>query len=305
MTKQTSGPDSSPDFIKSWMNIFQQMHQNAASGSVPSSGNTDANKDTQGEGHIPIDALISIFKTWGTLSSVMSEPAAASALASGSMSLPDIVSKFFQASFTSFLNSQAHISEKLSQMGKNSQAVNIENFDRESLKAWSDFYEKDLKRYLRIPQLGLVRTYQERFNHTIDRFAIFSAAFGEFLQILLLPMEKAFKTLHEKIEEHARTDSLPDDPRAYYQLWIKVLEGHYMSLYKTKRYTAKLAETLKAYEEFVSARNQVFTDALQSLPIPTNKDLDELYSELYQVKKRLRELERSVKGHGSSNNAGG
>jgi polyhydroxyalkanoate synthesis regulator phasin len=37
---------------------------------------------------------------------------------------------------------------------------------------------------------------------------------------------------------------------------------------------------------------------LQNLPIPTNKDMDELYKDLYILKKRVKELERKVKRDG-------
>lgn len=291
METQSSGPDPSMDFIKPWMNIMHQLFQTAASGSP--SGQAEDARERDGSSHISLDALIAIMKTWGTLASVMSEPAAASAMASGALSLPDIISKFFQTSFSSYLNSQAELSEKLKQMGKRGETLTLETLDKDSLKAWSDFYDKEVRRYLKIPQLGLVRFYQERFNQTIDRFNVFAASLTEFMQILLLPMEKAFKGLNDKIEEQVKNEALAEDPREYYRLWIKILEGHYMTLFKTKRYTGKLGETLKAYEEFVSARNQIFTDAMQALPIPTNKDLDEVYGELYQVKKRLRALERT------------
>jgi poly[(R)-3-hydroxyalkanoate] polymerase subunit PhaE len=39
---------------------------------------------------------------------------------------------------------------------------------------------------------------------------------------------------------------------------------------------------------------------MQSLPIPTNKDLDELYEELYLLKKRIRDLEKAQKDHRKS-----
>jgi len=41
------------------------------------------------------------------------------------------------------------------------------------------------------------------------------------------------------------------------------------------------------------ARHRMLTDMLQSLPLPTNKEMDELYKELYLLKKRVRELEKS------------
>jgi hypothetical protein len=51
--------------------------------------------------------------------------------------------------------------------------------------------------------------------------------------------------------------------------------------------------TLGAFENFVAAKNEILQDFLQALPVPTDKDMDELYQEIYLLKKRLREHEKN------------
>ncbi|MGD0821215.1 MAG: poly(R)-hydroxyalkanoic acid synthase subunit PhaE [Desulfomonilia bacterium] len=251
------------------------------------------------------DALLSIIKTWGTLSSAMSEPSATGAIASGMASLPDIMSRFFQTGMSGFLKIHEQTADKLKDLGKRTEAYRFENLDQDSIKVWSDFYDKEIRQYLRVPQLGLVRFYQERFYQTIDKFNVFSTTLAEFMHVLMLPMEKTFMVLHDKIEEQIREGKTPEDPHEYYRLWVKILEGHYMTLFKTSEYTKALSDTLKTYEEYLSARNQIVTDAMQSLPIPTNKDLDDLYDELYHLKKRVKDLEKANKDLKKSAASGG
>jgi len=261
------------------------------------SGQKMSERESKPDGHSRFspDALLSIIKTWGTLSSAMSEPSAAGAIASGMASLPDIMSKFLQTGMSGFLKIQEQTADKLKDLGKRTEAYRFENLDQDSIKVWSDFYDKEIRQYLKVPQLGLVRFYQERFYQTIDKFNVFSTTFAEFMHVLMLPMEKAFMVLHDKIEEQIREGKTPEDPHEYYRLWVKILEGHYMTLFKTAEYTKALADTLKTYEEYLNARNQIVTDAMQSLPIPTNKDLDDLYDELYHLKKRVKDLEKANK----------
>ena len=271
------------------------------------SGQKMSERESKPDGHSRFspDALLSIIKTWGTLSSAMSEPSAAGAIASGMASLPDIMSKFFQTGMSGFLKIQEQTADKLKDLGKRTEAYRFENLDQDSIKVWSDFYDKEIRQYLKVPQLGLVRFYQERFYQTIDKFNVFSTTFAEFMHVLMLPMEKAFMVLHDKIEEQIREGKTPEDPHEYYRLWVKILEGHYMTLFKTAEYTKALADTLKTYEEYLNARNQIVTDALQSLPIPTNKDLDDLYDELYHLKKRVKDLEKANKDLKKSASSGG
>jgi hypothetical protein len=43
-------------------------------------------------------------------------------------------------------------------------------------------------------------------------------------------------------------------------------------------------------EEYKAARDKVLTDMLQFLPVATNRDVDELYREFYELKKTVKEL---------------
>lgn len=304
MDEKQSSTSASMEFFQPLMTMVNQF-LSGLPGMM--SGQKTSEREAKPDGHSRFspDALLSIIKTWGTLSSAMSEPSATGAIASGMASLPDIMSKFFQTGMSGFLKIHEQTADKLKDLGKRTEAYRFENLDQDSIKVWSDFYDKEIRQYLRVPQLGLVRFYQERFYQTIDKFNVFSTTLAEFMHVLMLPMEKTFMVLHDKIEEQIREGKTPEDPHEYYRLWVKILEGHYMTLFKTSEYTKALSDTLKTYEEYLSARNQIVTDAMQSLPIPTNKDLDDLYDELYHLKKRVKDLEKANKDLKKSAASGG
>jgi hypothetical protein len=155
-------------------------------------------------------------------------------------------------------------------------------------------YEKELRQYLKIPPLGLTRFYQERFNAMLDKHNLFETTLAEFLSILYLPMEKSFKIFQEKLNQMAEEGSLPKDTKESYAMWLKILEGHYMSLFKSKDYTDALHRTLGNLEDFIIARDQALNDILQFLPVVTHKDLDDLYREFYDLKKRVKALEKQM-----------
>jgi polyhydroxyalkanoate synthesis regulator phasin len=77
-------------------------------------------------------------------------------------------------------------------------------------------------------------------------------------------------------------------------MWIKILEGHYMTLFQSKQYTETMAKTLDALNRFLSARNEVLQDALKLLPISTHRDMDEVNREIYLLKRRIRSLEKKL-----------
>lgn len=172
------------------------------------------------------------------------------------------------------------------------------NLTQKMTKSWLELYEKEFGQILNMPQLGLTRGYQERVNQTIEKFIHYQRALTEFVQYLLIPMEKAYLEVQEEIKNLEEQGKITfKDAKPYYEMWIRILERDYMAVLKSDEYTEKLGNTMKALRDYRVMRMQFLTDVLQDLPIPTNKDMDEVYKDLYLLKKRVKELEKKVKSH--------
>ena len=254
------------------------------------SGKTDTS--TKQEGSRAKKQLESALRSWKAISSAMSEPETGKSIFEGIRTLPEIVLKMIQTGWDGYFKLQQQWYERLLRSGQSAEAYRFDNLDQDALSVWSEIYEKEFRPLLNIPQLGLTRVYQESANKALDQFNLFQAAIVEFLQILFLPMEKTSQVMQEKVAEMAEDGQLPDDPKMYYQMWIKILEGHYMTLLKSPEYTNIMHRTLGAFENFVAAKNEILQNFLQTLPVSTDKDMDELYQEIYLLKKRIREHEK-------------
>jgi len=261
------------------------------------SGKTDTSMGQ--EGGRAKKNLESALRSWKAMSSAMSEPETGKSIFEGIRVLPDIVLKMTQTGWDGYLKLQQQWYERLSRAGQATEAYSFDNLDQDALSVWSEMYEKEFRRLLYMPQLGLTRFYQERANKALDHFNLLQAAMAEFLQILFLPMEKSLQVMQEKMAEMAEEGQMPDNPKVYYQEWIKILEGHYMTLLKSPEYTGKMHATLGAFENFVAAKNEILQDFLQALPVPTDKDMDELYQEIYLLKKRMRKHEKKHESENS------
>ena len=65
-----------------------------------------------------------------------------------------------------------------------------------------------------------------------------------------------------------------------------------MTLFQSSEYTQSLNKTLNAMSEFSAVKKEILQDFLNMLPVPTHKEMDELYKEIYLLKKRIKELEK-------------
>ena len=235
-----------------------------------------------------------------TMVSAYSTPETLDAAAKGIHTLPEIVLRMAKTGWEGYFQLQQQWLEKAGRIGDKTEAYNFENLDQETFKTWLDIYQKDISQFLHIPPLGLTRVYQERINRAVDKFSLFQVEAAEFLYLLYLPMERSLQVMVEKFQELSREGELSENFKDHYNMWIKILEGHYMTLFKSPDYTRALSRALNSAEDFISARQELLADALKTLNIATEKDMDELYKELYLLKKKVKALEKKMANHQST-----
>ncbi|PKN17232.1 MAG: hypothetical protein CVU71_17020 [Deltaproteobacteria bacterium HGW-Deltaproteobacteria-6] len=287
--KQFSFNDTS---VFPWLKAVTDMWLNMAKTMPPNSDTTlKTQTAVQNRFTQQLETNLNLLKSF---SRIMSEPESVSAAASSVSALPEILLKMARSGFDAAMQIQNHLMEKAGKIGKRTEAYNFDNLDQEVFRALTDVYEKELRQYLKIPPLGLTRYYSERFNEMLDKHNLFETTLAEFLSILYLPMEKSFKVLQEKLQQMAEEGHLPKDAKESYGMWLKILEGHYMNLFKSEEYTDVLHRTLNKLEDFIIARNEAMNDLLQLMPVVTHKDMDDLYEEFHLLKKRVKELEKQL-----------
>ncbi len=211
-----------------------------------------------------------------------------------SNNIPEITSKLAKAGWDGYLHFQQQWLEMLGVIKDQTDPSKLENPDLESFKAWIDVYEKEFRKFLTTPQLGLTRYYQERMREVLDKFNLFQAKMSEFTYSLFRPMEDSFKVMRERVEELTRGGKLPENPKEYYQMWIKILEDYYLNWFRSSEYARIMNGTLDALEEFTGAKQKFLQGFLQTLAVPSYTDLDDLSKDLYELKRRVKELAKKI-----------
>ncbi len=296
MTEAATDAEKNPPnellFIN-WLEAATDLWSNLAKTAAP---NPDGSKQTKNAAQ---NRFLGQWKTnlslMKSFSQAMNESESESSTAQAIDVLPKIILRMSKSGWDTGFQIQKHLLEKIGKIGKRTEAYNFDNLDEEVFKASTEIYEKELQQYFHVPPLGLNRYYQERLSSLLDKHNLFENTLAEFLSVLYLPMEKSFKVLQENLQSMANEGTLPKGTKDHYAMWIKILEGHYMNLFKSKEYTDALHKTLSKMEDFLLAKNETLHDFLQLLPIPTNKEMDELYKEFHVLKKRVKELEKQIK----------
>jgi polyhydroxyalkanoate synthase subunit PhaE len=229
---------------------------------------------------------------WRAMMKLAGEPMGMAHQQQTAQVVPDMVMGFAQTCMRGFMHFQSQVNQWMEKKDSASLLKNSEAFKKECLQGWTDLYEKEFRQYFNIPQIGMGRVYQERMLHAADKHNLFQGALTKFLHQLYQPMEEAFEQLQQQVAEHAESDQLEEDPKAYYHLWVKLLEARYMTLFKQSDFSEILGQTLGALNEYSLAKQGVVNDLLKQATIPTHDDLDDLYKEIHLLKKRMRNFEK-------------
>ncbi|MDM8525390.1 poly(R)-hydroxyalkanoic acid synthase subunit PhaE [Desulfococcaceae bacterium HSG8] len=247
------------------------------------------------------DPLHKARKGWETSNKVMqslfsslTEPENMAAMMKGMDSMPEFVVKMTEQSWDGYLELQKQWADHATRIGKHTEAYRFDDIDQNIFRTWKEIYEKEFQKFLHAPQLGLTRFHQERVNRLMDKYSIFRSALNEFIYMFYIPIEKSVGVMQEKIDQMADQGDMPANFKDYYNMWIRTLEGHYMTLLKSPEYTQVMDQTIDALVQYRKAKEEVLYDFLQDLPIPTNQDMDELYKDFYLLKKQVRELSKKV-----------
>lgn len=159
-----------------------------------------------------------------------------------------------------------------------------------ALKQWMAWQEEEVSQRLKVPPIGIARNYQQDMNQAVETFNRFQAMLADFIFLLCKPVEGSFKTFQKELGQA----ELSEDLESIYAKWVKTLESQYMRMFQSAEYIQSLAKTIDALNAYTGARNKVLEDVLRTLPIPNNTDMDELYKEIYDLKKRIRTLEKNA-----------
>lgn len=195
-----------------------------------------------------------------------------------------------------FTHLQRSLLEKVAGPAAAGEGSGLEESDREAFRAWKDFFEKETRGAFNMPFIGMARAYQERAGWMMERFRLYQAALTQFLYLTSLPMEKSLRALRREPAARPGGEEQAESLKEIYRKWIGDLEGRYAELLRSPEYIEVLSGAVDAYAGFLTARRKWMEDCMKDVPVPSQRDVDEMSRELYELKKEIRALRKPAAG---------
>jgi hypothetical protein len=240
----------------------------------------------------PEDSWSPALTLWQAFFSLLSEPGTVDAVFKEIKPPSEVVLKMAQAGWGGYFHLYQQWLETDQTGSKPAEPYGFETLDQDIFKICTEIYESDFRQLLNLPQVGLTRLSPAGVNRAMDRFARFQAAMAEFVYLLYLPLKKSLRAMQQ--EENDSTDPKANDFKEYYKKWLRILEGQYMTLFKSPEYTRTMSHTLNALLDFNCSKRELLAKAMEALSVPSCQDMDELYREIYLLKKQVKGLTKKV-----------
>ena len=153
-------------------------------------------------------------------------------------------------------------------------------------------FDSTFGRVFHIPAVGKDREKVELLLKGFDDLAVFLAKSTEYRQMIygtgLAAMEKVTKTVAKKVQSGENLGKFDD----FFDLWLDESEKTYHGLFATEEFAKLQGELLESY---LNVRKHFFKLVelhLYDFPIALRSEMDDLYKTVYDLKKRVKDLER-------------
>jgi hypothetical protein len=293
MAQENSGQVGSDPLLAAWitwtMDFWDTMAQMGPGlGAAGPSGGQNARGSA-----VSGDPWLAALNLWQAFFSLLTEPGTVTAVFQGIQAPSKIILRMAQAGWGGYFYLHQQWLEGWRGNGSPAGEEGYENLDQEIFKACSEIFEQDFRRLMNLPHLCLDGLPQERVIQATVKFNRFQAAMAEFIHLLFLPVKKSLQAMGAVWVDDG-TSKPPEDFKEYYKRWLKILEGHYMTLFQAAEYIRTLNHTLHALEDFTLAKQELQSEAMAALGLPTRREMDDLYREIYLLKKSMKGLAQKI-----------
>lgn len=94
---------------------------------------------------------------------------------------------------------------------------------------------------------------------------------------------------------NAKIPSIPNDSEqleAYKRIWIDIYENDFTELFDSEKFGQNYGKLVSAELELTKHWENILNVILSSVRLPTRKEIDEVYKELHELRKRVKKLEK-------------
>jgi class III poly(R)-hydroxyalkanoic acid synthase PhaE subunit len=156
-------------------------------------------------------------------------------------------------------------------------------------------FQQTAGKALKMPQVGKDRVKLELMMSCIDKYSVYAAKNTEFRYVIYQTgqkaMEKVTKAIADKLAKGAEVKHYDE----FFKIWTDENEDEYYKLFKTEKFSKLQGDVLAAAMDSRKHVHKLMELYLDDFPVVVRSEMNDLYLTVYQLRKRVRSLEQSLK----------
>lgn len=147
-----------------------------------------------------------------------------------------------------------------------------------------------------LSSVGPMRNYandlKKVVTETIDSYEDI-VEFNQRLAEYYKQLSETWTDAQKKVD--AKVPSIPQDAEsvdAYKRVWIDIFENDFTGLFDSEKFGQNYGKMVSAELELTKHWENILNVILQSMKLPTRKEIDEVYKEMHELRRRVSKLEK-------------
>lgn len=164
----------------------------------------------------------------------------------------------------------------------------------DSLKEWKEAYNQTFGVLVKSPVVGSSREMLEQNNRAVDAMIEMLISVSEFMTKAL---SVGYKYSQEAFEQYFDSVDNGEDPKTFnefYKMWSKHVENAIETYFYTDEFSKLIAKTADSAMIFKIEYDKVIEKALADFPIVTKSEVDNVYKNVYSLRREVRELKKEL-----------
>lgn len=164
----------------------------------------------------------------------------------------------------------------------------------DSLKEWKDAYNQTFGVLVKSPVVGSSREMLEQNNKAVDAMIEMLISVSEFMTKAL---SVGYKYSQEAFEQYFDSVDNGEEPKTFnefYKMWSKHVENAIETYFYTDEFSKLIAKTADSAMIFKIEYDKVIEKALADFPIVTKSEVDNVYKNVYSLRREVRELKKEL-----------
>jgi class III poly(R)-hydroxyalkanoic acid synthase PhaE subunit len=157
-------------------------------------------------------------------------------------------------------------------------------------------FDNTIGKVFHIPAVGKDREKVELIMRGSDDVAVFLARNTEFQYKIYLTGIKAMEKVLEAIAQKIKNGEEIKTFEEFFDLWIDVNEREFFEVFRTEEFSRMQGELLDSFLNVRRHFQKLMELYLFDFPVALRSEMDDLYRTVYDLKKKVRNLEKQLNG---------